>query len=302
MSEVDHFLQGLYEQKSKVVDLKARRKAIKEALGSFSSNNCEVKCVKTIQHQGYLEAEYLLATTGPLYLPFRLLTPNYVNNGSEVVLALHGHGRGANEALNKNSIHRGFALSFVERGMTVVLPELVGFGQRTKSNEKKENSCFSLAAQLLLYKQTLAGLRVFECKRLVDWLTREGYTQIGCMGFSGGGWIASLLTAIDERIKATVLSGFGSFFKDSIISSDHCLDNYVPGFMKIGEMTDLLELIVPRPLLIEAGEEDHLFPFQSIQDVIRKNEQVILSPFVGGHMVSGHQSIPWLIQEVRKER
>ena len=84
--------------------------------------------------------------------------------------------------------------------------------------------------------------------------------KIGCMGISGGGLVAAFTSILDERIKATVISGYTSTFKGSIMDRRHCLDNYIPGILEYTEMPDLIGLIAPRALFIEAGTADHLFP------------------------------------------
>ncbi len=49
-------------------------------------------------------------------------------------------------------------------------------------------------------------------------------------------------------------------FKDSVMAMPHCIDNFVPGLLDIAELPDILGLIAPRPLLIESGTKDPIFP------------------------------------------
>ncbi|WP_054705934.1 dienelactone hydrolase family protein [Bacillus sp. JCM 19041] len=236
-------------------------------------------------------------------MPFRLLLPHTALKEQPIVLALHGHGAGATEALEVGSSHRGFAKRLVEQGCIVALPELIGFGTRKRSGDEQEgNSCFSIASELLLYGKTLAGLRVFETRCLLDWLSAQPQllmSRIGVFGFSGGGLIALLLAATDERIQATVLSGFGAMLKDSVLARRHCLDNYIPGLLTIGEMPELLALVSPRPLFIESGDQDRLFPSSSVQEATRQ-VNVIVDLFKGFHEVNGRKSIPWLIKQLQE--
>jgi len=67
--------------------------------------------------------------------------------------------------------------------------------------------------------------------------------------------------AVEERIKVAVISGYLNTFKDSIMAMKHCECNYLPGILKYGEMYDICSLIAPRPLLIESGKNDPIFPF-----------------------------------------
>ncbi|WP_413376270.1 alpha/beta fold hydrolase [Alkalihalobacillus sp. 1P02AB] len=305
MHEVDRFLQVLYQKESRTVVGKKERKAyLQKTIGTFEPpKEADAKLLWKQVTNRYVEMAYVLPTTNGLQLSFRLLEPKQKKDDSPVIIALHGHGKGAEEALDPNSIHNGFAETLVDQGATVLLPELIGFGRRKQESEEGENSCYTLASHLLLYGKTLAGLRVFECKRLLDWYEKKYHvSQFGCFGFSGGGLIALLLSCLDERVRATVLSGYGSLLRDSILTRRHCLDNYIPNVLLIGETTDLIELVEPRPILIESGHEDLLFPTQSIQQLAKSQHHVTLDSFDGKHEVNGEKSIPWLLEQMKKEK
>ena len=47
------------------------------------------------------------------------------------------------------------------------------------------------------------------------------------------------------------------------MAMDHCADNYVPAILRYAEAPDIAGLIAPRPLLIEHGIEDPIFPIQA---------------------------------------
>ncbi|MEO8604154.1 MAG: acetylxylan esterase, partial [bacterium] len=68
----------------------------------------------------------------------------------------------------------------------------------------------------------------------------------------------------DPRISVTVLSGAFSSFRSSIMSTIHCDCNYIPGILQYAEMADIAALIAPRPLLIEAGTVDPIFPVEDV--------------------------------------
>ncbi len=84
----------------------------------------------------------------------------------------------------------------------------------------------------------------------------------------------------------------------------HCIDNYVPGLLKIAEMPDLLSLIAPRPMLWEAGISDPIFPIKYVQEAYEFVKKVYeaqgaqqrfdLDTFEGEHMISGAKSYDFL--------
>jgi dienelactone hydrolase len=243
-----------------------------------------------------------------------------------VVLAVHGHGYGSKEIvglhpsgmenLGDPGIHKNFAIELVRKGMIVVAPELIGFGDLKLEGDQTagtptDNSCFPLASQLLLLGKTLAGLRIFECSRILDYinsLDEADNNRIGCMGLSGGGLVAAYTAALDDRIKATVISGYTNRFYGSIMSRRHCLDNYIPGILKYAEMPELIGLIAPRKLFIEAGNRDHLFPlaevkvaFNRLQEIYQSfDAETALSAdfFSGGHEINGEKSYDWLVDNL----
>ncbi|MDT8859786.1 dienelactone hydrolase family protein [Alkalihalobacillus sp. MEB130] len=332
MWSANPFLQKLYEEtvQTHVVDRNRNKEHIKEclieALGDFTSLEGELqpRIIEKVEYDSYERMRLEVQTCLSLRMPVYMLVPK-MRSASPVpaVLAIHGHGYGSKEVVGLHpgglpnlgvpGIHKNFAIELVKRGVVVVAPELIGFGERkvAATESATDNSCFELASQLLLYRKTLAGLRVYECRRILDYLNELpniNHKKIGCMGFSGGGLIAAFTSAIDERIKATVISGYANTFKDSIIARRHCLDNYLPGILQNAELPDLIGLIAPRSLCIEAGIHDHLFPFHGVQKAVHKLEKIYNSQdaihaftydvFEGGHEVSGSKSFNWLVDSL----
>jgi hypothetical protein len=111
-------------------------------------------------------------------------------------------------------------------------------------------------------------------------------------------------TCVDERIKACVISGYYSAFKDSILAMSHCFCNMVPGLAKFGEMNDLIGLIAPRPVLVEAGRQDCIFPIAAVRHSVERArriyglfgaaDQVATDYFEGRHRISGRRAYDFL--------
>jgi fermentation-respiration switch protein FrsA (DUF1100 family) len=112
--------------------------------------------------------------------------------------------------------------------------------------------------------------------------------------------------ALDERVRAAVVSGYYSSFADSILAMNHCTCNFVPGLLNIGEMEDLAGLILPRPLLVEAGTRDPIFPIRSVRGAVERAREVCtvlggdperdveLDEFEGRHSISGRRAYDYL--------
>jgi hypothetical protein len=88
------------------------------------------------------------------------------------------------------------------------------------------------------------------------------------MGISGGGLTSLWTAALDERVKAAVVSGYLNSFRDSILAVDHCIDNYVPGILNVIEMADLTGLVAPRGLFAESGMRDPIFPLPAFRRAV----------------------------------
>ena len=114
-------------------------------------------------------------------------------------------------------------------------------------------------------------------------------------------------TCIDTRIKACVVSGYFCTFRDSILAMSHCACNIVPGLYKFGEIYDLSGLIAPRPMLIEAGSYDPIFPIDAVRKSVKKAQNiysvfgnaknVATDYFEGRHQISGRVAYDFLMEQ-----
>ncbi|MDF2959222.1 MAG: dienelactone hydrolase [Paenibacillus sp.] len=335
----DTFLDDLYDRATRE-SLGASRKSwnerksevrskLLESLGSFPVRSVELNPVnlERIDRGDYILERVVYSTDINLRVPAYVLIPKGLRGRAPAVLAWHGHGYGSREIVglqpdgtvdeSQPGIHQHFAVQLVKRGMVVIAPEIIGFGDRRMSADqekdpKKTSSCFSLSSRLLLYGRTLAGLRIYEAMRSLDYLlTREDVDseRIGSMGFSGGGMIASLTSALDDRIKATVICAYTSSYRGSLLSMNHCIDNYLPSILPAADLPELIGLIAPRALFVESGIDDTLFPVSSVREATGilggiyesegAEEQFAVDIFPGKHEVSGRKSFDWLADRLK---
>ena len=54
----------------------------------------------------------------------------------------------------------------------------------------------------------------------------------------------------------------------------HCACNFVPGLHRFGEMCDLVGLIAPRPMLVEAASYDPIFPVAAVRRSVARARKV----------------------------
>ena len=116
-------------------------------------------------------------------------------------------------------------------------------------------------------------------------------------------------TALEPRIRVALVSGYLNTFRDSIGSLAHCSDNYVPGILNWAEMHDLAGLIAPRPLFVESGEKDNIFPIQAsiesfnevqkIYSVFGARDLAEQEVFPDEHAFWGKRGIPFLARQLK---
>lgn len=266
-------------------------------------------------------APHLMTQTWLLIPGAQVAEPAAATEALPAVLACHGHGYGVraiigldpegNPRQTEPDYQKDFALSLVRQGFIVAAPEIIGFGAARREEDThgspEDSSCYSISTYLLMLGLTMPGLRVFQALRNLDFLQSlpgVNTDRIGCMGISGGGLVAAFSAALDERIRAAVISGYANTFRDSIMSVFHCVDNYIPGLLGYCELPDLISLIAPRPLLIENGRQDEIFPIQAAERALLQIRQMyalhqaadrIESDFFDGeHQIHGDKAYPWL--------
>lgn len=304
------------------------RQALSNTLGFQDfSVPLEAELVETLDKGNYIREKILLRTAEHGVMPVYLLLPKKEIKPLPTILAFHGHGYGVKDIIGKwedgtdrdspDGIYKDFAVELCNQGFAVAAPELACFGERQTDfsylnpNQGKPSSCMHAAMLASHLGGSVAGMRVRDSRRLIDYLeTRSEFdtSKLGSMGLSGGGMISMFTTCMDERIKACVVSGYFSTFKDSIHAISHCACNYVHGLHQFGEMHDLAGLIAPRPLFIEAGTHDHIFPIEAVQESIAKTKaiyNVFENPkaidkeyFEGRHRIEGNKVYKFLKQEL----
>lgn len=278
------------------------------------------RIVENVDMGWYVRQRVEFKTADKLDMLAYVLIPKSGGGRRPAVIACHGHGYGSRaivgltpEGLDNSSdpdYQKNFALELARKGFLVIAPEIIGFGDRRLEEDAAaplgQSSCHRLSTFLLMMGTTTAGLRAFETMRTIDYLeSRDDVDsgRIGCIGISGGGMVCTLSAALDERIKAAVVSGYANTFKDSIMSIYHCVDNFIPGISLAAEMPDILGLIAPHPLLLEAGTRDHIFPIGAVRKAFEAldgiytllgcRDRLDIDDFEGVHEISGKKAYDW---------
>ncbi|MCX7845919.1 MAG: alpha/beta hydrolase family protein [Dictyoglomaceae bacterium] len=300
---------------------KLRNKII-ELLGKFPERTkLNSKILERKEFDRYIREKVTFDSFEDIKVVGYLLIPKDFNLPRPAVIAVPGHGYGKDdivgisidgtERIIPTGYQKDFALTLVREGFVTLAVEQMGFGERRlkedMNKDKDKSSCRKLAFWALMLGKTLLGIRVWDLIRAIDYFQERKEVKkesIGIMGISGGGTTSLFASALDDRIKATIISGYLNTFKDSILSIHHCECNYVPGILNYAEMYDIASLIAPRHLFIEHGIHDDIFPISATKFSIKKIKEVyefLKVPnniqwefFEGGHEIWGNKSIKWL--------
>jgi dienelactone hydrolase len=306
---------------------KKLRPKIAELLGGFPEKHSalETQTLEVRDYPGYRREKFVFQSRPGVGVVGYLLTPKSAGAPLASMVCVAGHGRGVDDIVGiddkgqdrttKEGYQYDFAIQVTEHGMAAVAIEPMAFGCRrdplTKSKGLGTAACQPSAGGALLLGQTMLGWRVYDVMRTIDWIeTRKELdaARVGCMGISGGGTCTLFAAALETRIRAAMVSCYLNTFRDSVMSLSHCIDNYVPGILNWAEAYDVAGLIAPRPLFVESGERDAIFPIaasrasfarvKKMYEVFDAGTLTEQETFDGPHSFWGKRGLPFLAKHL----
>ena len=305
----------------------ALRAKVTDLIGGFPSERQPLRpaVLDTRKFSGYTREKIVFDSAPGVSVLAYLLIPDNARRPAPVMICIPGHGRGVDDIVgidergrdrtDKAGYQHDFAIQVAEADMAALAIEPMGFGCRRDPINARQGlsrkACDPAAGGALLVGQTMVGWRVWDVVRSLDYIATRAEVdrqRVGCMGISGGGTITVFATALDSRIRVALVSGYLNTFKDSIGSLAHCIDNYVPGILNWAEMHDVAGLIAPRPLFVESGEQDRIFPIaaslesvaevRKIYSVFGASDRVEHEVFPDEHLFWGKRGIPFLARHL----
>jgi cephalosporin-C deacetylase-like acetyl esterase len=217
----------------------------------------------------YFQSRPRLYVTANLYLPKGLDKP------APAILYVCGHG-----PVKKNGISYGNKVSYQHHGAwfarhgyvclvidTLQMGEIEGIHHGTYREKMWWWNCRGY---------TPAGVEAWNCIRALDYLQSRKEVdgqRIGVTGRSGGGAYSWWISALDDRIKASVpVAGITDL-------ENHVVDGTVEGHCDCmftvntyrWDYAQVAALVAPRPLLLSNSDKDTIFP---LEGVLRVHDQV----------------------------
>jgi dienelactone hydrolase len=286
--------------------------------------------IESVDRGDHTREKWLLQTWEGALMPVYLLLPKTGQAPYPTLVAFHGHGYGVKDMIglwetgeerySPDGYHIDFAVEFARRGFLVAAPEISCFGERANDyaylnqaiGQPVPYTCEHTAHLAIHLGGSVVGLRAHDGEKLIDWLATRPEVdmgRLGAMGISGGGMHTLFSACLDERIRACVISGYYSTFQDSILAMHHCSCNFVQGLHRFGEMYDLIGLVAPRPVLVEAGTYDPIFPLAAVEKSVQiarervyhlwgREDQFETDLFEGRHRINARRAYDFMQEKL----
>ncbi len=298
-----------------VADWQSRLRAILKDISGLDKMEQVWPCDPDVQqhevsdHDDHRRVLMSIQTSPGYRMPFLILVPPG-EGPFPTLLAFAGHGAGmgdllgeADDDVNRKRIERlnyAYGLEAVQHGYLTIIPEKRGFGQRGGPG----NDCKSLATLALQMGMSIIGMHTWDHMRLLDYILPRpdvDADHVGAIGLSGGGGSVMWLSALDERIRASVISCHLQACRDGRFG---CICNAAPGLLQLADRGDIGALIAPRPLFVEAGRLDKGCALHRVEiaiDTVSKAYQqfsttdcLTLNIHEHAHYWEGKEVWPWL--------
>lgn len=303
------------------------RRKLRELLGAMPEDRCPLR-PKTLWKRdhplGTIEKVAFTSEPASDVVAYVCL-PKAAQAPYTFMICLQGHSTGMHNSIavqreDETQPHRvegdrDFALGCMARGIAALCIEQRSFGERREQRQEQVSShgCHDATMHALMLGRTLIGERVYDVDRGIDYLASRkdaDMRSIGVMGNSGGGTISLFSAAVLPRIAFAMPSCYFCTFKASIMSIYHCADNYIPGLLNSAEMSDIMGLFAPRPVVIVAGRDDPIFPIQATLQAFRELKRIYkahgaqdrchLIVGAGGHRFYAQDAWPVMLKEMER--
>ena len=229
--------------------------------GSSSSGGCRVERILFESRPGAY-------VTGNLYLP----DPSRFAPPYPAAIEVCGHSFDGKSQLK----YRRVAKMTAHCGVAVFVVDPLGQGERSQCEEDLDGrttaSHLRLGVNAMLLGRGLAAFEMWDAMRALDYLDTRGdlrHDGYGSAGNSGGGTQSVMLSALDDRIKATATSCFLSNLREQTawrLLADS--EQIIFGQLKDGINHVAYPLLGGNPVLMLA-RRDEMIPFTGTRETFR---------------------------------
>ncbi len=238
----------------------------------------DLEVTESVECERYRRDRVVFDVEAAMSVPAYLLVPHERTVPGPAVLAIHGHGAGksmvcdiddGDPARRAEIISGGgaYAHELACRGFVVFAPDLRCFGERQDPQwdpaGHKYDCDWNLVCAVMAGVNPIAQ-NLWDLKRCLEVLGAQPLVddrRLGVAGLSYGATMSLLLAAMDDRVRAVVVSGFLSSWEAAHrVPWNMCGSQVMWNQIGLVEHIDLAALVAPRPMLIETGIHDPIFP------------------------------------------
>jgi len=275
------------------------------------------------REDGLIKQRVILDVEEGLSAVAYLFRPQEHTKPLPAILCCHGHGpygkesvmglRGsAAERAKILELNYDYGLKMAQAGFVTIAIDWRGFGERDDTRQPRcqdvnrgRDPCNVHFLRAAMLGQTVLGMNVHDGMCTLDYLCQQDFVDqqnIGAMGLSFGGTMATWMSICDSRLKAADIICYSDRFADfGMKNVNLCGSQITPGVFALADVPDLQGLTAPRPLLVEIGLHDdcfHVDPALSCCREVQKiyaaagiSELLELDLFEGGHRWGGNKSV-----------
>ncbi|MBE3065267.1 MAG: acetylxylan esterase [Spirochaetes bacterium] len=300
------------------------RKKFVQCLGRMPETDAPLDVVvqETVEGELFLRKKVTFSADRYSRIPAYVFIPKHAVSPVPAIVCPHGHGRGkddpagvtstATDAEHVRKYNYDYAVQFAKRGFVTLAFDLRCFGERVDDPSEVYGHmdiaegthwCDINFVRGMLLGFNLLSLHVHDLGRCIDYLQTLDEVRgdrIGCVGLSQGGTTTLFGAAYDERIKVAGVSGYLNSWKVFPLPTGQiCGSQIVPGLLEWGDHPEVAGLISPRPMFLEFGTKDPIFPIEGSRAAYQKvreiytvagaSDRLELEEFEGVHEFRGNR-------------
>jgi hypothetical protein len=264
---------------------KTFRAHVRRCLGPFPAEvPGEAVLVEKEMTAGGVERRlYELPSEAGGVLPFYLMLPPPEKRRNRVLITAHGHEKTWREVagvdrgpratrLTVGAYAGNYALQLAELGWTTAVCCQRGFAARN-DHRGPGDKCNHAAWMAMAQGHTYVALHLHDIRRMTRAVLglpeTAGCGAPGLLGLSGGGSLSYLLAATDPLYAAVAVFCCICRYRDYALG-EGCGMQVLPLLYPTGDVSEVLSLIAPRPLLIGQGRLDAIFSVVTTRDIYRE--------------------------------
>jgi len=272
-------------------DWQARQLWVKEKLnelvGPFPEKTpLNPRITEVVKKDGYRIEKVVFESMPGFYVVGCVFIPEKIKKKAPAILNVIGHSQ---EGF-RGEIYQQVYLNLVKKGFIVLAIDPIGQGEDvqffdptigdtgfSKVGYSVVEHCYAGNLNFLSGK-TLARYFTWDGIRSIDYLVSRkdvDPNRIGVTGFSGGGTVTSYVSAMDDRVKASVPCSWSTACRrhTETKGTQDAETNFVGGLKAGISFEDLIEVRAPKPTLMTFTSRDQYLSIQGAREAYQEAKE-----------------------------